>query len=86
MERIFTEDVRKANGDVKFRAGSMRSYPMDLWRDLAKQIGKPLDEFSAEPKSFAKAVEERVAATTSAAPSTDAAPPAVPRPRPRNKE
>ncbi len=46
-QRVFTEDIRRADGSVKFPNGFLSSdYGPTTWDQIANDVGKPLDEFS----------------------------------------
>jgi hypothetical protein len=46
MERIFTETIRRAPTQSPWQAGKVYDYPLDRWRQIAKQLRKPLDAFT----------------------------------------
>lgn len=75
MKRIFTEDVCRKSGEVKFPAGLVRDFPKPTWSQIASSIEKPLDEFSAPTESTnAKALlakrKEKSTPPETAAPKT----------------
>ncbi len=46
-QRVFTQDIRRADGSVKFPNGFLSSdYGPTTWDQLAHDVGKPLDDFS----------------------------------------
>ena len=47
MERVFTEDVHREDGTVKWPKGLISgNYRSETWDDIATVVGKPLDEFT----------------------------------------
>lgn len=46
MERAFTEDVKKLNGEIKYPAGAVRDFSHDTWNGIARSLQRPLDDFT----------------------------------------
>jgi len=55
VELVFTEDIRKANGEIKFHAGQSRDWDKGAWNGIARSLGRPLEDFTV-PKVEANAV------------------------------
>lgn len=88
MERVFTESIRKADGSVKFPEGSIRSFPPTTWRELSRQIGQPLDKFTAHPEEWVQKQAQRKQSLGMEVvePTPDASDPLKQRPRLRRKK
>lgn len=54
MELVFTESVRKADGDVKFPKGLVMDFPRDTWNQIASSHGKKLSEFTMSVEDMAR--------------------------------
>ncbi len=56
MERVFTEDILKDDGSVRFGAGEVRDFPRDTWEGLARTLGCSLKDFTDTVTDFARKV------------------------------
>lgn len=66
MERVFTQDIRNAQGEIKFAAGALKDFPKPTWVQIASNLGMSLDEFtvSKEAASHAGVMAGKAAAST----------------------
>ena len=46
MERAFRNDVKNADGEVKFPAGVFFDWPKQTFQQIARNLGKSLDEIT----------------------------------------
>lgn len=76
VELVFTKDIHKKNGEIKFHAGQSRDWDKGVWSGIANSLGERLEDFTV-PKVEANAVAaeairasggRRNAAKTAAAP------------------
>ena len=54
MERAFIEPVLKSSGKVKFPAGLLLNWPKNTWLQVAKNMGKDLDDVTISKEQLAK--------------------------------
>lgn len=67
MERVFTQDIKNGEGEVKFRAGETRDWPKPTWQQVAISLGMDKDAYKdfsmpltdAASLTFAKAAKEK---------------------------
>ena len=60
MELAFREDVRKANGDVKFPAGVFFEWPKSTFQQVAASLGKSLEEVTVTKEETGKIFTAKV--------------------------
>ena len=60
MELAFRDDVRKANGDIKFPAGVFFEWPKSTFQQVAASLGKPLEEITVTKEETGKIFSAKV--------------------------
>lgn len=55
MQLVFTRNILSETGSVKFRRGNLKDWPRQTWRELSRQLGMDLSEFTATPEAVAEA-------------------------------
>ena len=60
MELAFREDVRKANGDIKFPAGVFFEWPKSTFQQVAASVGKSLEEITVTKEETGKIFSAKV--------------------------
>ena len=56
MERVITQDIKGADGGVRFQAGGVQDYPRPTWQAIADSAGMNLDDFTKPVTAAAEAL------------------------------
>lgn len=67
MQLVFTQDIHRDDGAVKFVAGEVRDFPKDTWKNIERNVGLPLNDFTTKPtEALAKAFSGNGSASSAA--------------------
>lgn len=86
MQLAFREDVVTASGEVKFPAGVIHDWPKHVFRQVAENVGKTLDELTVTPDEMGKIFAAKVTTTKKRSRAKPQPGPKPPRRRSAKKE
>ena len=53
MQLVITEDIARADGDVRWPRGTVIEYPVGTWKQIAASLKRKLDSFTKTVEEFA---------------------------------